>query len=279
MNNVRNYIFACALIIAVGAIMAYGHAVEMIPCQPKWTLGNEHSTFEAGEGGFPMVTALPDSGVPSLIDSLVDYGGQASCPVNYPNARHIVHNSVVGWPAVGYEYGGSRDNDVVFCKWNEFGFWEPPQTVSDQTFDAGRVGYAVDSEGNVHAIWHQTDDGNRYYTRYARLLAGGNEWTDFATLNYNLDLDGIFPSITVDYDDNVWGVYLEGAAGNEVWVNQSLDGGASWEGAVKIPGGPYEQGWSLAALDAGSDGTVHCQFMGGGRCGGRVLFLQGSRHR
>jgi hypothetical protein len=45
-------------------------------------------------------------------------------------------------------------------------------------------------------------------------------------------------------------------------VNHSTDGGVTWVGVEKIPGGPYEHGWMLATIDAGRDGSIHAQFMG-----------------
>jgi hypothetical protein len=258
------FILILAMITA-GASGGAAARVDNVPYMPYASLDHGGSTV-VPDPDMSFTTVLPEPGVPSLVDSLVDYGGQSSSPTNYSNARHVVHNHTLGWPAVAYEYGASRNNDVVFCKWNAFGFWEPPLTVSDQEVDAGRVHMSVDHDGNVHAVWHQTDDPGQtiYEVRYARYLNGATEWTDHQTLNNNPSISAHFPSMVIDYDNNAWVIWEEGdlQAPNEMYVNMSSDGGLNWDGQVIIPGGPYTQGWLLGTLDAGLDGTIHAQFMG-----------------
>jgi hypothetical protein len=232
----------------------------MMPMERYCTPGDPPSTFNPPEKNHPFVTVFPDSGAASLVDSLVDYGGQNSSPTNYPNARHCEHNQFAGFPLVGYERGANTDNDVVYCKWNAFGFWEPPMTISDQENDAGRIGFAMNQDnGTLYAVWHQTDDGALYYVRYAHLPAGSTEWSGHATLS----LEGVqstFPTIDLTPDGVVW-VCWEDDANKEVTVTHSTDSGMTWDDPVNIPGGPWDyESWQLPALFCSNDGKVHIAF-------------------
>ena len=230
------------------------------PPARSYTTRDIPGSFDRPSGDFPMITAQPDSGVPSIIDSLVDYGGQSTAPTNYPNARHCEHDQVEGVPVAAYEYGPSRNQDVVCSRWSEFGYWEPPQTVSDQVIDAGRIAIAMDqNDGILHAAWHQTDDGTAYYIRYARLLQGAAEWTDHATVSRQAT-GSVFPSMAVSPEGEIWVSCVE-EENHQVAVNHSTDGGETWEGAEVIPGGPWSYwSWNLPALFCSEDGKVHLVF-------------------
>jgi hypothetical protein len=251
------------LLMTDGIGVIHSIEVERTPFQPTATLGNEPVlTLDDVVNGLCMDP--PDSGYISLVDSLVDYGGQASCPLNYPNARHLVHNHVHGVPVIVYEYGPSRNNDIVMVIWNDFGFWEPPISISNQEVDAGRCGIAGDSRGNIHAAWHQSDDGINYYVMYALYL-----WEEGQFVNYKKisdDGDAGFPSIAVDGEDNPWVAFTGGnlLEQSDIKIAHSNDYGETWEPLETVPDGPFSGGWLLVAIDVHEESrTPHIVFSGG----------------
>ena len=233
--------------------------------------GNQGSLAQGGHSGGNFNVAVrekisppqtpPPRGEPSLVCEGVDVGNISGGPVNYPNARHVIHHPE-GHPWVAWEWGPSKNNNMNVSRWHNWREWSNPVVVSDQDIDAGRCALGVDSRGNIHAAWHQTDDGETYYIRYAKQLNGSPLWSHYA--EFHAYDNYAFPSITVDYLDNPWVIFFVGGIDEpvEILVAHSLSQGETWEDIEIIPGGPYRCTWMLPTIDAGADGSIHAQFMG-----------------
>ena len=223
--------------------------------------GDESPSFTSKDYSYPHTP--PPYGEPSLICEGIDIGNPSGGPNNYPNARHVIHHPE-GQPWVNWEWGSSRNNNLNVSHWHIWNEWDSPVVISDQDIDAGRCAMAVDSKGNIHVAWHQTDDGGIYYIRYAKRLNGSKRWIHNAEFcSYD---NCAFPSIVVDFLDNPWIIYYEGEIDeqNDIKIAHSLNCGETWEEIETVPEGPYQCTWMLPTIDIGGNGSIHAQFMGNG---------------
>lgn len=107
-------------------------------------------------------------------------------------------------------------------------------------------GVAVTADGTVHLVWGEWVNGTDAEVRYSRSIDGGATWS--APINMNDDPTGhqFFPSIVADGND-VHVAWFDGRlnpagstiTGLQVFYNQSLDAGDSFEADFPVSDEPF----------------------------------------
>jgi hypothetical protein len=220
-----------ALLVAAG--IAYGKTAPAETYKAGMTVGNEISPSR------PSPLSPPPAEERDTLALDVDYGGQGSCPLNYPNAKHITQAESTDAPFVVWEVGASNNNNVVFTYWDGAAWLTPAEAISMNTpaGDAGRIAICSDQHGRIHAVWHgnPVSNANFYEIWYARCDPPDYFWTtpvpacDTASAD---SMEDVFPSLTVDKDGNPWAAWMLRKKGISteaaVVVNHSTDGGDTW---------------------------------------------------
>lgn len=228
------------------------------------TLGSETGTMDS--------KIPPEACSTHVVESGIDYGSDFSCPINYPNARHIAQSlAFLDVPHVVWETGASHDNHVRGKYWDDFGLnWTDAVDISQEIpgtpIEAGRIGLASDTLGNVHAAWHQnvSDPVGTYEIFYAKWSWITGTWSTPVQISSTDPTEAGFPSITVDPQQNPWVVYNRGGtqAETDVFANHSTDGGDNWsedniENVTNNGGGIMYGSWILPVIDAAPNGDIH----------------------
>jgi hypothetical protein len=111
---------------------------------------------------------------------------------------------------------------------------------------------AVDSNNNIHMVWHENAPGNAevYYKRSAN---GGATWTT-KRLTYNLG-GSSYPAVAVDPSNNIHVVWHDTTPGSaDIYYKKSTDGGTTWT-TKRLT---YNLGYSSrTAIAADSNSHIH----------------------
>ena len=110
-------------------------------------------------------------------------------------------------------YSSSVSNDCVMADMNN-GQWRPTEVVStESTDDSNNPAIAVDSQNNVHVVWHDfTDydgsgtDTDIFYKYYNQATAS---WTLTQVISTESTGGSAYPSIAIDSHDNVHVVWQD----------------------------------------------------------------------
>jgi len=90
---------------------------------------------------------------------------------------------------------------------------------------------AIDSNNNVHVVWHDLTPGNAEIY-YKMSTDGGSTWGATKRLTWTSG-DSAYPAIAIDSNNNVHVVWHDLTPGNaEIYYKMSTDGGSTW-GATK----------------------------------------------
>lgn len=208
----------------------------------------------------------PDS-IHWVCDSFgIDYGGEWSSPLNYPNGDHIVrrlgHYDV---PCIFVE-GGPKWNRgcCVYC-WNDsLGCWQPEfvtPTGPEDTLDTGRISAAADTFGDIHVVWHGPAPTTGQYEVWYRNKTGGT-WGPVVLVSMDEGIPDGFPVVTVDGGSGVTAVWIHGDIGLEedLYARRSTDCGETWGPIENITnfGGIMFGSWILPSIDYDlGTGDVH----------------------
>ncbi|MCK4233869.1 T9SS type A sorting domain-containing protein, partial [candidate division WOR-3 bacterium] len=168
----------------------------------------------------------------------IDYGGSASSPQNYPNAKHIT-NVMVGsynFPVIIWKTGSSWGGASLFSYWDDmFQIWSYPDSfTSSGGEDTGSGNVWSDSKGNLHFAWHQAGNPDGYEIFYTRALLD----TSTGMILFNVVRPGIMVSETNGISEtypvmclNGDNPYIVWSQGNVLFWNHSTNGGITWVGA------------------------------------------------
>jgi hypothetical protein len=141
------------------------------------------------------------------------------------------------------------------------GNWDltPGDAADDRvTNDGGHselVDLAVDSSGDVHAVWRSVEAGGRI--RYARRDSDSGVWDAPFLVDGAATVVG-GPALAVDADDRVHVVWPDGRDGGRALYTRTRAVGGTWSAEARLtdPG----DGGDEPALDADDDGTLHLVF-------------------
>ena len=167
----------------------------------------------------------------------------------------------IGWPGVSHVYAASRPAG---------GAWGAPEAVRDSTVgNAFSSRVAVDSAGNVHAVW-QDDRGGSGSDIYAAYRPAGGPWSANVRVNdvagkasqpaLGLDGAGNIVAAWEDYRPGAQGVYTAVRPRGSGWGTNELLIPAPAAAAGKVrpaPGGildPTQTTWS-AGFNLGGNGN------------------------
>ncbi len=161
-----------------------------------------------------------------------------------------------------YDYRFDGWNAEILAKTRPTGgAWDltPGDAADDRvTNDAGHselVDLAVDSAGDVHAVWRSTETGGRI--RYARRDATSGQWSANVLVDSAATVQG-GPAIAVDGDDTVHVFWPDGRDGGRSIYTRTRSSAGTWSHEMRLtdPG----DGADEPAADVDGDGTLHLVF-------------------
>jgi hypothetical protein len=149
---------------------------------------------------------------------------------------------------------------IYFCRSVDGGAsWSSPGVLSGNG-DFRHPDIAIDSAGNLNAVWYDNDNNARdIYFR--RSIDGGQTWSE--AKNISVTLRGSFdPAITVDGSGNLYVVWVDDTPGKRaIAFTRSGDNGNSWSPAVNISNIPDVS--DNPAIAAGDSGHVYVVWSNG----------------
>ena len=135
--------------------------------------------------------------------------------------------------------------------------WGLPTQVSQSAADSIGVvgrGMAIDSQGRLHVVWTETQDGHAAY--YAYSDDGGVTWSDGVDVSRS-PMPAFGPNIAVGPDDTlhiIWNDRRNGTA--QLYYSRSTDGGLTWSDPIEISGSPARD-VSAPQISVDDNGRVH----------------------
>ncbi len=228
--------------VAAPVLHAASKPVPAVPVQlPPDTFGDESAELGGAADGYPE----PDSVY--IICSDIDYGGDFSCPTNYPTQRHTTFADDTYYTA--WEWGSSRDNHVTESHWESFGpigYWTYPTVLdtSENGTDSGRVSLLGKRDGTLCAVWHQQNDGE-YDVWFGYPTPSG--WFSTPVTPLGDGVECTFPNMTETAGGDFW-VGFEHETLNTFFLSRSTDGGITWGEMEPLLDYPVVDAWNYICL-------------------------------
>ena len=149
----------------------------------------------------------PDGGATwSAIMNLSANAGASMQPAIAVGSNGSVH--------VAWEDTAPGDKEIYYRRSTDYGdTWDPAKRISLTGGSSEDPSMAVDSQGTVHVVWHDTRPGDAeiYYKRSS--AGGGVPWSADRRLSWNSGVS-IMPTIAIDSSDSIHVFWHDFAAGN-----------------------------------------------------------------
>jgi hypothetical protein len=150
-------------------------------------------------------------------------------------------------------YDGTRNN-IWASRYVTGSGWTSAETIETDNGDTGEPEAAMDSVGNVVAVWTQTD-GTRYNVWANRYVAGVG-WGSAASIETSNVDDALKPHVAIDAAGNaiaVW--YQSDGTRTNIWANRYVAGG-SWGTAAQIEAQSVSANLPEIAMDSRGNALV-----------------------
>ena len=109
--------------------------------------------------------------------------------------------------------------------------WSDSQRLIWNSGNSSYPAIAIDSNNNLHVMWHDWTPGN-WEIYYKRSTDGGSTWNATKRITWTSS-DSYDPEIAIDSNNNLHVVWYDSTPGNyEIYYKRSTDGGSTW-GATK----------------------------------------------
>lgn len=168
-----------------------------------------------------------------------------SMAINSSGGIHVVWHDYIGGNDETF-YSGSSDGGTT---------WSPVINVSNNYGPSYNPAVAVDSGGNVHAVWNDQASGFTQIV-YSKSTDGGATWSAITDISKSSRGTSESPEIAVDSANNIYLVWQDDAPANgDIFCSKSADGGATWSAPVNVSNNYGYSGY--AAIDLDSSNNLH----------------------
>ncbi len=130
--------------------------------------------------------------------------------------------------------------------------WSATKRITWTSGDSCWSAIAIDSNNNLHVVWHDNTPGN-WEIYYKRSTDGGSTWSAEKRITWNSGWS-YWPAIAIDSNNNLHVVWEDDTPGNwEIYYKKSTDGGSTWSATKRITWNSGHSSWSAIAIDSNNN--------------------------
>jgi hypothetical protein len=106
--------------------------------------------------------------------------------------------------------------------------WSKPKRITWNTGSSAFPDVAIDSNNNMHLVWHDNSKDSNLELLYKKSTDGGATWSKYKRFTWNTGRS-LEPTILIDSYDHIHVVWQDESPGNfEIFYKRSTDGGLTW---------------------------------------------------